>query len=69
MSAVVTAHLHDAVFSINFDNQIHILRDHIWPCVFILTPFGRYMHFHCTITDKVQLYNFNHVVTVGQAIK
>jgi len=69
MSAVVTAHLHNVVYSINFDNQIHILTDHIWLCVLILTTFRRCVHFRCIITDKVQQYNFNHAVTVGKTVK
>lgn len=70
MSGVVTAHLYNVVYSINFDNQIPILTDYI--CLgffFILSPFGKCMHFHSIITDKVQLYNFNNVVMVEQTIK
>lgn len=69
MSAVVTAQLRNVVYSINFGNQIYISTGHIWLYIFILSPFGRCMHFHCVITDKIQLYNFNHLVTVGQSIK
>lgn len=69
MSTVVTAHPHNIAYSIYFDNETHILTDRIWLCVFILAHFGRCVHFHCIITDKIQRYHLNHAVMAVQTIK
>lgn len=37
-------------------------------CAFILTLFGASVYFHCIFTDKLLLYNFNHVVMVAQLL-